>query len=105
MIIIIFEYVTIACSLKCRVCENAELSSNKEYYAGQCKHDINLGRLERACPFKENQFCLKLKITFDPEVKRRTNLWEKNLSDNQLLGSVLSKEAQDEIQKILKSRK
>ena len=96
--------MTLACSLKCRVCENAELSANKEYYAGQCKNDINLRRLERVCPFEENQFCLKLKITFDPEVKRRTTLWEKNLSDNQLLGSVLSNEAQDEIQKILKSR-
>ena len=48
---------------------------------------------------EENQFCLKLKITFDPEVKRRTKLLEKNLE------SVLSERDKDEILKVLKSRK
>ena len=48
---------------------------------------------------EETQFCLKLKITFDPEVKRRTKLLEKNLE------SVLSERDKDEILKVLKSRK
>ena len=48
---------------------------------------------------EETQFCLKLKITFDPEVKRRTRLLEKNLE------SVLSERDKDEILNVLKARK
>ena len=85
--------------LKCRVCNDAEWSPNQQYYAGRCGQEFDPGNLETHCSVEETQFCLKLKITFDPEVKRRTKLLEKNLE------SVLSERDKDEILKVLKSRK
>ena len=89
----------LADGLKCRVCNNAEWSPNQQYYAGRCEDGFDPGNLETHCSMEETQFCLKLKITFDPEVKRRTKLLEKNLE------SVLSERDKDEILKVLKSRK
>ena len=89
----------LADGLKCRICNNAEWSPNQQYYAGQCEDGFDPGNLETHCSMEETQFCLKLKITFDPEVKRRTRLLEKNLE------SVLSERDKEEILKVLKSRK
>ena len=89
----------LADGLKCRVCNNAEWSPNQQYYAGRCEDGFDPGNLETHCSMEQTQFCLKLKITFDPEVKRRTRLLEKNLE------SVLSERDRDEILKVLKSRK
>ena len=85
--------------LKCRVCNDAEWSPNQQYYAGRCEKELDPGNLETHCSVEGTQFCLKLKITFDPEVKRRTKLLEKNLE------SVLSERDKDEMLKVLKSRK
>merc|ERR1719273_719136 len=84
--------------LKCRVCNNAEWSPNQQYYAGRCEKELDPGNLETHCSVEGTQFCLKLKITFDPKVKRRTELLEKNLE------SVLSERDKDEILKVLKSQ-
>ena len=89
----------LADGLKCRVCNDAEWSPNQQYYAGRCENGFDPENLETHCSMEETQFCLKLKITFDPDVKRRTRLLEKNLE------SVLSERDRDEILKVLKSRK
>ena len=89
----------LADGLKCRVCNDAEWSPNQQYYAGRCEKEFDPGNLETNCSVEETQFCLKLRIIFDPEVKRRTELLEKNLE------SVLSERDKDEMLKVLKSRK
>ena len=99
MKLVLRSNLILADGLKCRICNNAEWSPNQQYYAGRCDDGFDPGNLETHCSMEETQFCLKLKITFDPEVKRRTRLLEKNLE------SVLSERDRDEILKVLKSRK
>ena len=99
MKLVLSSHFILADGLKCRVCNNAEWSPNQQYYAGRCGKEFDQGNLETHCSVEGTQFCLKLKITFDPKVKRRTELLEKNLE------SVLSDRDKDEIIKVLKSRK
>ena len=99
MKVVLRSNLILADGLKCQVCNNAEWSPNQQYYAGRCENEFDPGNLVTHCSMEETQFCLKLKITFDPEVKRRTRLLEKNLE------SVLSERDKDEMLKVLKSRK
>ena len=69
-----------------------------------CQRNSDLGSMEENCSWGDNKYCLKLKIKFDPELKEKTEMYEKNLSNDQLL-SVLSTKERQELLNTLEARK
>ena len=91
-------------AIKCRICGDAELSSNEEFYAGSCKGESDQGSRNESCFWEDNQYCLKLKITLSPVLKRRTELYEKTLLESDVLKHTFPKEQAEEMQNFLAAR-
>ena len=90
--------------MRCHICGNTELSSNKEFFAGKCQSENDLGKHEDDCPWEDNQYCLKLKITFNLEVRRTTQFLENSFLNTASL-SLIPQKQRDEIRKQLQKRK
>ena len=90
-------------SSNCHICGNGELSPNGKFFAGQCKSESDLGDKQEVCPWENRNYCLKLKITFDPDLRRRTELIENNLFDDELLSN-FPKQQRDEMSRFLAQR-
>ena len=91
--------------LKCRICDNPELSPNNDFYAGRCDSESDYGSSQETCPFQNNQYCLKLKITLNEQLKRETDLYEKNFLNDELMKSVFTKKEREELKESLAARK
>ena len=92
-------------SMKCHVCGNTELSSNKEFFAGKCDSESDLGSHENDCPWHDNQYCLKLKIIFNLDIDRwKMTFLEDSFRDNEVF-KVIPEEERDEMRKHLQLRK
>ena len=96
-------FFIIAYSIKCRICGTGELSDNGDYFAGPCTDESDLGNHEEPCPWKENNYCLKLKITLDPILKRKVQLMEETVSNEETL-KILPKQTQDTLRRNLAKR-
>ena len=90
--------------MRCHICGNTELSSNKEFFAGKCDSEKDLGKHEDECPWDDNQYCLKLIITFGLEARRTTKFIESSFRDTSALNLIPEKQ-RDEMWKLLKKRK
>jgi len=91
--------------IKCRICDDAELSPNNNYYAGHCNEESDFGTFEEKCPFEDSQYCLKLKTTFNSDLKRETDLYEKNFLNDELMKSVFTRKEREELKKSLEAQK
>ena len=92
-------------SMKCHICGNTELSSNREFFAGKCDSENDLGNHENDCPWHDNQYCLKLKIIFNLEIERlKMTFLEDSFRDSELFKSI-PQEERDEMRKHLRLRK
>ena len=92
-----------ACSSNCHICGNGELSPNGAFFAGRCNSESDLGSGEDVCPWEDTNYCLKLKITFDPDLRRRTEFIENNLFDDEMLNN-FPKQERDEMSRFLSQR-
>ena len=95
----------LACGIKCRICDDPELSPNNNFYAGKCDDDSDFGSSQASCPFENSQYCLKLEITFDSELKLQTDLYEKNFLNDDLMKSIFTKKEREELKESLAARK
>ena len=98
------NFFILVLSMRCHICGNTELSSNKEFFAGKCESENDLGKHEDDCPWEDNQYCLKLKITFNLEVRRTTQFLENSFLNTASL-SLIPQKQRDEIRKQLQKRK
>ena len=98
------NFFILVLSMRCHICRNTELSSNKEFFAGKCQSENDLGKHEDDCPWEDNQYCLKLKITFNLEVRRTTQFLENSFLNTASL-SLIPQKQRDEIRKQLQKRK
>ena len=80
------------------------MSPNEEFYAGSCKGESDEGSRNESCTWEDNQYCLKLKITLSPALKRRTELYEKTLLESDVLKKTFSKKEAEEMQNFLAAR-
>ena len=91
--------------MKCHVCGNTELSSNKEFFAGKCDSESDFGNHENDCPWHDNQYCLKLKIIFNLDIDRwKMTFLEDSFRDSEIF-KVIPEEERDEMRKHLQLRK
>ena len=91
-------------SLKCRICKDAELSPNAEFFAGSCENPLDIGSHGENCKWEDNKYCLKLKITLSPDLKKKTELYERNLYDEDVLKKYFNKQEREGMQKLLAKR-
>ena len=78
--------------MRCHICGNTELSSNKEYFAGKCDDEGDLGKHENDCPWHDNHYCLKLNIEFNLENRKKTEFLENSFRDSDILKLIPQKE-------------
>ena len=99
------NFISVTSGIKCRICDEPELSPNNAYYAGRCDSESDYGSLQDTCPFENSQYCLKLTITLNEQLKRETDLYEKNFLNDQLMRSVFTQKEREELKESLAARK
>ena len=90
--------------MKCHICGNTELSSNKEFFAGKCDNEGDLGKHENDCPWEDIHYCLKLKIEFSLENRKKTEFLENSLRDSDIL-KLIPQEDRNKMWKQMQKRK
>ena len=91
--------------MKCHICGNTELSSNKEFFAGKCDSESDFGKHANDCPWDDNQYCLKLNIKFNREIDRlKTKFLEDSFRDSDAF-KLIPQNERDEMRKHLELRK
>ena len=99
------NFVLVTSGIKCRICDEPELSPNNAFYAGRCDSESDYGNSHETCPFENSQYCLKLKITLNEQLKRETDLYEKNFLNDDLMRSVFTQKEREELKESLAARK
>ena len=80
------------------------MSSNKEFFARKCNNEGDLGTHENDCPWDDNQYCLKLKIEFNLENRKKNEFLENSFRDSDIL-KLIPRNDRNKMWKELQKRK
>ena len=84
---LLFSYY-LGFGIKCRVCGRGEILKNSTsdiYFGGRCRNESDVGVDEQDCPWKENTFCLKWKLTLDADMKTKVEFMQAFISNKEQL--------------------